>query len=384
MLRQLLAATLCALLVAPAYPSESTLPRSSSTPSHTYDAKTLSKTRVWGSNEKILLHFRATLLLSEKQHWGYAKCSWKNVVGSVVTYDYDAFGNLVHSSTTLSTPTPNNYLFAGEQYDPDLSLYYNRARYLNVSTGKFWSMDTFEGDDESPLSLHKYLYSYGDPIDVVDPSGHDGADLATIAFVAGVALATLDAINFIQNMTVRNGVSLAIDVVLIPEVVVKAVTAVAGVERATQLIRGIYTSTRALTIASSEGRAVQYWAGLGITVAARGETALKAIGQGGKAADLILQTTLDAPVILSEAKSTLSSARLEESLVDNGGKFVNTISALQNAGSDYKGVQRIVITYEQLGNLGKDWQVLGDGYVRYRGAIQYVNGIPVEAVQIAH
>ena len=103
-LRQLLAATLCALLVASAYPSTSTLPRSSSTPNHTYDAETLSKTRVWGSNEKILLHFRATLVLSEKQHWGYAKCSWKNVVGSVVTYDYDAFGNLIHSTGT----TPNN------------------------------------------------------------------------------------------------------------------------------------------------------------------------------------------------------------------------------------------------------------------------------------
>ena len=112
--RQLLAATLCAVLVAPAYPSESTLPRTSSTASHTYDAETLPETRVWGSNEKILLHFRATLLLSEKQHWGYEKCRWENVVGSVVTYDYDAFGNLIHSTGT----TPNNYLFADVSSTP--------------------------------------------------------------------------------------------------------------------------------------------------------------------------------------------------------------------------------------------------------------------------
>lgn len=64
------------------------------------------------------------------------------------TYDYDAFGNLIHQTGT----TLNNYLFAGEQFDPDLSLYYNRARYLNVSTGRFWSMDTDEGKDEAPLS----------------------------------------------------------------------------------------------------------------------------------------------------------------------------------------------------------------------------------------
>ena len=48
------------------------------------------------------------------------------------TYDYDAFGNEIHSTGT----SPNNYLFAGEQYDPDLNLYYNRARYLNTNTGR--------------------------------------------------------------------------------------------------------------------------------------------------------------------------------------------------------------------------------------------------------
>src|SRR6185312_13097834 len=42
------------------------------------------------------------------------------------TYDYDAFGNLIASTGS----TPNNYLFAGEQWDPNLGLYYNRARYL--------------------------------------------------------------------------------------------------------------------------------------------------------------------------------------------------------------------------------------------------------------
>jgi RHS repeat-associated protein len=91
------------------------------------------------------------------------------VVGSGVTYDYDAFGNLLHSTGT----TPNNYLFAGEQFDPDLNLYYNRARYLNTSTGRFWSMDKIDGEDETPSSLHKYLYTSDDPVNNVDPSGNE-------------------------------------------------------------------------------------------------------------------------------------------------------------------------------------------------------------------
>ncbi len=85
------------------------------------------------------------------------------------TYDYDAFGNLIHSTGA----TPNNYLYSGEQFDPDLHLYYNRARYLNTSAGRFWSMDSFEGIGQDPFSLHKYLYASADPINRVDQSGHD-------------------------------------------------------------------------------------------------------------------------------------------------------------------------------------------------------------------
>jgi YD repeat-containing protein len=51
-----------------------------------------------------------------------------NLAGVVTdTYGYDAFGNLLSSTGT----TPNNYLYRGEQYDPDLNLYYLRARYYN-------------------------------------------------------------------------------------------------------------------------------------------------------------------------------------------------------------------------------------------------------------
>lgn len=91
-----------------------------------------------------------------------------NLSGAVTdTYDYDAFGNIVHSTGS----TPNNYLYSGEQFDPDLHLYYNRARYLNVTTGRFWTMDSIEGSPADPKSLHRYAYGEGDPIDLLDPLG---------------------------------------------------------------------------------------------------------------------------------------------------------------------------------------------------------------------
>jgi RHS repeat-associated protein len=88
--------------------------------------------------------------------------------GITDTYTYDAYGNLIASSGS----TANNYLYCGEQYDPQLKLYYNRARYLNPDTGRFWTMDTFVGDNEDPLSLHKYLYCQGNPVNGSDPLGH--------------------------------------------------------------------------------------------------------------------------------------------------------------------------------------------------------------------
>ena len=94
------------------------------------------------------------------------------------SYDYDAFGNLINSTGS----TPNVYLFAGEAYDSALGLYYNRARYLNIATGRFWSTDSDEGKADSPASLNSYLYGGASPVDLTDPSGHDfGSDAFSIS-----------------------------------------------------------------------------------------------------------------------------------------------------------------------------------------------------------
>jgi len=82
-------------------------------------------------------------------------------------YDYDAFGNLIASSGT----TLNNYLYTGEQFDPEFGMYFLRARYMDTTRGRFWSMDTFEGVLNDPFTLHKYLYANADPVNNIDPSG---------------------------------------------------------------------------------------------------------------------------------------------------------------------------------------------------------------------
>lgn len=93
-----------------------------------------------------------------------------NAAGAVTdTWDYDAFGNVINSTGT----TPNEFLYRGEQYDPDLGIYYLRARWMNPVTGRFVSRDPEDGVITDPATLHKYLYASGDPINRKDPSGRD-------------------------------------------------------------------------------------------------------------------------------------------------------------------------------------------------------------------
>ncbi len=70
------------------------------------------------------------------------------------TYTYDAFGILTSSTGS----TVNNYLYTGEQYDPNAGFYCLRARYMNTEVGRFLSSDPFEGIDFDPATLHRYHY----------------------------------------------------------------------------------------------------------------------------------------------------------------------------------------------------------------------------------
>ena len=97
------------------------------------------------------------------------------------TYTFDAFGNLLTAAS--SGTTPNHYRYTGEQWDNELGMYYLRARYMSPAMGRFWSRDTFEGHPTDPLSLHRYLYVHGNPVNGVDPSGHQFTIASTMSAV---------------------------------------------------------------------------------------------------------------------------------------------------------------------------------------------------------
>jgi RHS repeat-associated protein len=48
----------------------------------------------------------------------------------------------------------------------------SRARYYSQQIGRFWTADDFEGSEEKPQSLNKYIYCYDNPVNRKDPTGH--------------------------------------------------------------------------------------------------------------------------------------------------------------------------------------------------------------------
>lgn len=131
-----------------------------------------------GSGVELARYIYGTSLLSMKRPEAGTRYYTSDGLGSTrqltdsaqsVTdsYDYDGFGNLIQSAGA----TANQHLFAGEQYDPELAMYYLRARYYDPTTGRFAEMDPISGDELRPLSQNRYIYAEANPVMNIDPSG---------------------------------------------------------------------------------------------------------------------------------------------------------------------------------------------------------------------
>ena len=77
--------------------------------------------------------------------------------------------NTIVSSSASSALT--SLLYSGEQFDQRIAMQYLRARYYSPSIGRFNRLDSFAGNMQDPLSLHKSAYVNGDPVQGVDPTG---------------------------------------------------------------------------------------------------------------------------------------------------------------------------------------------------------------------
>ena len=62
-------------------------------------------------------------------------------------------------------------MFTGEQFDGELGQYYLRDRYYDQSICRFTIRDTYEGQIEELITLHKYIYTNANPVNYIDFTG---------------------------------------------------------------------------------------------------------------------------------------------------------------------------------------------------------------------
>jgi len=79
---------------------------------------------------------------------------------------YAPYGEVMSSAGSGTSP----FAFTGEQTDSS-GLTYLRARYYASDTGRFLTRDTWDGDINSPMSLNRWNYVSGNPINKTDPTG---------------------------------------------------------------------------------------------------------------------------------------------------------------------------------------------------------------------
>ena len=81
---------------------------------------------------------------------------------------YAPFGDVLSTSGDAETV----FQYTGEQVDPT-GLVYLRARHYAPASGRFLTMDAWEGDPQQPLSYNPWLYVLNNPLLLVDPSGRN-------------------------------------------------------------------------------------------------------------------------------------------------------------------------------------------------------------------
>lgn len=99
---------------------------------------------------------------------------------STHNYRYDAYGGVIPDNGNFTAPH-NDYTLTGKAWDGHTGLYYFGARYLDPMVGGWVTQDTYRGEYARPLSLHRYGYVEGNPVNYFDVFGFKYA-----VFVRGI------------------------------------------------------------------------------------------------------------------------------------------------------------------------------------------------------
>ena len=157
----------------------------STTYTYTYDDSTLLKMTV-GSNTLIFTYGINGQPMSVNYNgteYYYITNAQGDVVGilnssgtEVVTYTYDAWGNILSTGGTMANTlgAHNPLRYRGYVYDQETGLYYVSSRYYDPEIGRFINADDADylGADGSALSYNLFAYCINNPVNRFDVNGN--------------------------------------------------------------------------------------------------------------------------------------------------------------------------------------------------------------------
>jgi len=85
------------------------------------------------------------------------------------SYAYRPFGAFYEGECVETVDNP--FCFTGQWQDVEIGQYYLRARQYDPTMMRFTTRDPVRGKMQEPLTLHRYLYCWNDPSNLVDLTG---------------------------------------------------------------------------------------------------------------------------------------------------------------------------------------------------------------------
>ena len=109
----------------------------------------------------------------------------------VVTYNYDAWGNILSISGTKASTIGryNPFRYRGYYYDTETGFYYLNSRYYDPSSGRFLNADVYINGNGDLIGFNMFAYCGNNPVMGYDPSGE--SILGALVLLGVVAISAL-------------------------------------------------------------------------------------------------------------------------------------------------------------------------------------------------
>ncbi len=138
---------------------------------------------------------------------------------SIVTYHYDAWGNILSTETSTTESARianlNPIRYRGYYYDTETELYYLNSRYYSAEMGRFLNADGTDALRAKPNIYNTNLFAYCDnnPVLRVDVGGNIWE---TIFDVVSLGISVKNVIDDPQNMSAWVGLTIDVACLIVP------------------------------------------------------------------------------------------------------------------------------------------------------------------------